>query len=176
MKQWWKPIVAGVIPALALSLAVGFAPSALAHQPVELGEADATPASGPLLVDGTVSFAVFAKVARGDRRGFRFRLKEGDMMAVQLLIEDEAPGRDLPSSRLPRVTIVDPTGKPTRMVINERTEFYEPYGGTTYWYLSRVEQEAVPGTYRVLLTGRADDAVSTVVSVGYREVPGQVRR
>lgn len=176
MKQWWKPIVAGVIPALTLSLAAGFAPSALAHEPVELGKADATPASGPLLVDGTVSFAVFAKVARGDRRGFRFRLKEGDTMAVQLLIEDEAPGRDLPSSRLPRVTVVDPAGKPTRLVINERTEFYEPYGGTTYWYLSRVEQEAVPGTYRVLLSGRADAAVSTVVSVGYREVPGQVRR
>ena len=35
---------------------------ALAHQPVQLTSADRTPASGPLLVDGTVSFAVYAAV------------------------------------------------------------------------------------------------------------------
>jgi hypothetical protein len=114
--------------ASATLLALTLAAPASAHQPVELGPSDSTPAKGPLLVDGTVSFAVYTDVRRGDRRGFRFRLEEGDRMAVQLLILDEPPSNKVRSSRLPRVTITDPQGRKTRMVINERTEFYEPYG------------------------------------------------
>lgn len=152
------------------------APPANAHQRVDLDMSAATPGSGPLLVDGTVSFAVRARVERGDRRGFRFRLAAGDQMRMQLLIEDKAPDNALPASRLPRVSVVDPQGRRTRMVINERTEFYEPYGRTTYWYLSRIEQDAVPGIYRVFVSGRADEPVDAVIAVGYREVRGEVRR
>lgn len=97
-------------------------------------------------------------------------------MRMQLLIEDKAPDNALPASRLPRVSVVDPQGRRTRMVINERTEFYEPYGRTTYWYLSRIEQDAVPGIYRVFVSGRADEPVDAVIAVGYREVRGEVRR
>ena len=158
--------------AAALSLSTG---AALAHQAVNLDDRDSTPARGPLLVDGTVSFAVNASVARGDRRGFRFDLDEGDTLAVQLLIRDEAPGNELRASKLPRVTITDPSGRKTRMIIDERTEFYEPYGGNTYFYLSRVEDEAIPGRYRVRVSGRSERAVQAVVAVGYREVPGEVR-
>jgi len=157
-------------------LAVGLAIPASAHQPVELGPADSTPAKGPLLVDGTVSFAVFTEVKRGDRRGFRFRLEEGDRMAVQLLIVDEPPSNEVRSSRLPRVTITDPMGRKTRMVINERTEFYEPYGGTNFLYLSRLESDAVPGEYRVNVSARSKREVDAVISVGYREVRGEVRQ
>ena len=148
--------------------------AALAHQPVNLDDRDTTPARGPLLVDGTVSFAVNASVARGDRRGFRFDLDQGDTLAVQLLIRDEAPGNELGASKLPRVTITDPQGRKTRMIIDERTEFYEPYGGNTYFYLSRVEEEAIPGRYRVRISGRSERAVQAVVAVGYREVRGEV--
>jgi hypothetical protein len=76
---------------------------------------------------------------------------------------------------LPRVTVTDPLGKVIRMVINERTKFYEPYGGTNYLYLSRVEKRAVVGTYKIRMTGRSSTPVETVVSVGYREVRGEVR-
>jgi hypothetical protein len=62
------------------------------------------------------------------------------------------------------------------MVINERTEFFEPYGQTTYWYLSRIEDEATPGTYRVRISGRSKQPVEAVIAVGYREVQGVVRR
>jgi hypothetical protein len=127
------------------------------------------------LVDGTVSFAVYADVKRGDRRGFRFRLKDGDTLAVQLLIVDKAPANNLSASRLPRVTLTDPQGKIARLVINERTEFYEPYGGTNYLYLSRLTDEATPGEYRVMVTGRSKADVETVIAVGYREVRGEVR-
>jgi hypothetical protein len=43
---------------LALSL-LGIMPAS-AHQPVVLLDSDTTPAAGPLLVDGTVSFAIRA--------------------------------------------------------------------------------------------------------------------
>ena len=164
----------------ALSLAVAVATTmtavpAAAHQPVELGPSDTSPARGPLLVDGTVSFAVYADVKRGDRRGFRFRLAQGDTFAIQLLIIDAPPGNQLSPSQLPRVTVTDPRGRTLRMVINERTQFYEPYGGTDYLYLSRIQREAVPGEYRVSVSGRSSTQVQTVIAVGYREVRGEVR-
>lgn len=157
-----------------VAVAVTLAPSVLAHQPVDLDRSDSSPAAGPLLVDGTVSFAVRAEVARSERRGFRFRLAEGDTMSMQLLIEDKAPDNRLSPAQLPQVTVVDPEGRRIRLAIDERTRFYEPYGQTTYWYLSRVEQQAIPGTYRVVITGRAKVPVDAVVAVGYREVPGEV--
>ena len=151
------------------------APAVNAHQGVNLNERDRTPARGPLLVDGTVSFAVRVDLSRGDRRGFRFKLDDGDTLAVQLLIVDEAPANRLRSSALPRVTVTGPSGKVTRMVIGERTEFYEPYGGTNYLYLSRIKKPAVAGTYKVRMIGRGSNSVETVVAVGYREVRGEVR-
>jgi hypothetical protein len=165
---------AGISLATALGMTIAALPAS-AHQPVELGPSDSTPARGPLLVDGTVSFAVYADVRRGDRRGFRFGLAQGDTLAMQLLIIDAPPGNRLNSSQLPRVTVTDPRGRTFRMVINERTEFYEPYGGTDFLYLSRVKQEAVPGEYRVSVSGRSSTQVRTVIAVGYREVRGEVR-
>ena len=97
-------------------------------------------------------------------------------MAVQLLILDEPPSNKERSYRLPRVTITDPQGRKTRMVINERTEFYEPYGGTNFLYLSRMESDAVPGEYRVSVSARSKREVEAVIAVGYREVRGEVRQ
>ena len=171
MMRMSRVVLAAVIAAAALVVA----PQAAAHQPVPLGPAESSPAKGPLLVDGSISFALFADIKRGDRRGFRFRLDEGDRMAVQLLILDRPPSNEIRNARLPRVTITDPRGRKTRMIINERTEFYEPYGGTDYLYLSRVESDAIPGEYRVTVSARSKRVVETVISVGYREVPGEVR-
>ena len=160
----------------AAAVLLYLAPIAHAHQGVDLTSRETTPERGPLLVDGTISFAVRTEIATGDTRGFRFRLDQGDTLAVQLLIVDEAPGNTVSPSQLPRVTITDPRGRTIRMLINERTEFYEPYGGTNYLYLSRVEREAIQGTYAVRISGRSLVPVETVIGVGYREVPGEVRR
>jgi hypothetical protein len=122
-----------------------------------------------------VSFAVYASVRKGKTRGFRFDLESGDRLAVQLLIPDQAPANRLAPSQLPRVTIIDPQGRRTTMDINERTSFYEPYSGTSYLYLSRVNEGAMDGRYRVIITGRSTTKVPVVIGVGYREVPGQVR-
>jgi hypothetical protein len=152
------------------------APPANAHQLVQLDSGDTTAKAGPLLVDGTVSFAVRADVKAGETQGFRFRLAEGDRLALQLLIYDEAPENSLAASQLPKVTVVDPRGRRTVLRIRERTEFFEPYSAQAYLYLSRVEREAVPGTYSVTVSGRSSQVVNATVAVGYREVPGEVIR
>ena len=163
-------VTAGVMAAATLT------PSpALAHQPVRLTSADRTPGSGPLLVDGTVSFAVYASVREGASRGFRVGMRQGQRLEVQLLIPDRAPANRLAASRLPLVTVIDPAGRRTTLVIDERTPFYEPYSGTSYLYLARLTQTARTGTYQVIVTGRDATKVPVVIGVGYREVPGEVR-
>lgn len=173
-RRGWAIRAAGAGALLALLVAA--AAPASAHQPVILGPEDTTPASGPLLPDGTVSYAVRADVSKGQERGFRFALKRGDRLGVQLLIFDEAPANRLSAAALPRVTLIDPKGRRTVLAINERTEFFEPYSKTTYLFLSRVERAGVPGTYRVIVQGRAAEPVDATIAVGYREVPGQVMR
>jgi len=65
-----KRLFAGIF---ALTL-LGLTPAS-AHQPVLLRDTDTTPAKGPLLVDGTVSFAVQASFAKaGQKKAFRAAL------------------------------------------------------------------------------------------------------
>lgn len=166
-----------VLSPLLLALPIfALAVPAQAHQPVELVASDSTPARGPLLPDGTVSYAVRAPVSTGDARGFRLRLKQGDRLAVQLLIVDEPPANALANASLPSVTVTDPKGRRIVLPIRERTEFFEPYSGRTYLYLSRVERAAVPGEYSVMVRGRSATPVEATIGVGYREVPGRVTR
>ena len=58
--------------AAVLALAIfGMAPAS-AHQPVDLLDSDSTPSAGPLLVDGTVSFAIRASFTKaGQKKAFR---------------------------------------------------------------------------------------------------------
>jgi hypothetical protein len=161
--------------AALLVLAVAGAQPAHAHQPVVLTAADTTPARGPLLVDGTVSFAVYANVRSGTSRGFRVGLRQGDRLEIQLLIPDQAPANRLPASQLPIVRVTAPDGTQQRLPITERTPFFEPYSGTEYLYLARLTAPASRGIYRVVVTGASPTETPVVIGVGYREVPGEVR-
>ena len=167
-----RVILSGAVIAVAVALAA----PAYAHQPVDLGSADSSPRRGPLLPDGTVSYAVRASVGAGESRGFRFRLKQGDRLAVQVHILDEPPANALTPSALPSVMVTDPRGRRISLPVRERTEFFEPYSGQTYLYLSRVDQAAVSGEYSVIVRGRSSTRVDSTIAVGYREVPGQVIR
>lgn len=163
--------------AVALAIwvaAVGVAAPASAHQSVFLESDDAAPRSGPLLLDGTVAYAVRAEVSRGQERGFRFRLQDGDRLALQLLIFDEPPASMLTPRELPQVMLIDPKGRHSTLPFTERTEFFEPYSKRQYLFLSRIERSAVPGTYRVLIRGRSASPVDATVALGYREVPGTI--
>ena len=64
--------------ALVVALVVMGSGVAVAHQPVILLKSDTTAAKGPLLVDGTVSFAVRAAFTKkGEKKAFRAQLQEG---------------------------------------------------------------------------------------------------
>ena len=149
--------------------------SAHAHQPVELLNSDTTAAKGPLLLDGTVSFAVRASFAKaGEKKAFRADLKAGDSLAIQYLIVDKKPENALKNTLLPQLVVTSPSGKSLTIKFTERTKFYEPYGKTNYLYLSRYSAAAEAGTYSFTLTARAKASVT--IAVGEREVPGEVIR
>ena len=162
---------------LALLTAFVFLSSGLAaaHQPVVLLNSDTTAAKGPLLVDGTVSFAVRAAFNKaGEKKAFRAQLKEGDALEVQYLIVDKKPENALKNSQLPSVVITGPGGFKMTMKINERTKFYEPYGGTNYFYLARYSAPAKAGIYNFLITGKAKSEIT--LAVGRQEIKGEVVR
>jgi hypothetical protein len=146
-----------------------------AHQPVALLISDTTPAKGPLLVDGTVSFAVRASFTKsGESRGFRAGFKAGDALAVQFLIVDKSPENKLKITQMPTLVIASPKGVRTTLKLNERTKFFEPYSQTKYLYLGRLNRVAEEGIYNFTLTSRAKSAVT--IAVGEREVTGEVLR
>ena len=149
--------------------------SAQAHQPVTLLDTDTTAAKGPLLLDGTVSFAIRASFAKaGQKKAFRADFKAGDPFAVQYLIVDKKPENALKTSLLPQLVVTSPSGKSLTLKFTERIKFYEPYGKTNYFYLSRYSAAAEAGTYSFTLTARAKSSVT--IAVGEREVPGEVIR
>jgi cytochrome b involved in lipid metabolism len=164
-----------LIASIALALAATMATPASAHQPVFLLPTDTTPNAGPLLVDGTVSFAIRASFTKsGQKQAFRAALKEGDVLEVQYLIIDKKPENLLKNTLLPQLVITSPLGKKFTMKITERTKFLEEYSRTMYLYLGRYTAPAEAGIYQFVATSRARAAIT--IAVGYQEIPGQVLR
>jgi hypothetical protein len=162
---------------LALVIALTFIGSgvAVAHQPVVLLNSDTTAAKGPLLVDGTVSFAVRASFAKaGEKKAFRAQFQEGDALEVQFLIMDKKPENALKMSQLPTLVVTGPGGFKTTMKLNERTKFFETYTKTTYLYLGRYSGIAKAGIYSFVLTARGKSSIT--LGVGSQEIPGEVVR
>ncbi len=165
-----RRLIIAVIAALVLSSSAAFA-----HQPVVLLDTDTTAAKGPLLVDGTVSFAIRASFTKsGQKRAFRAQFQEGDALEVQLLIIDKKPENALKSSQLPSVVITGPDGFKTTMKISERTLFFETYTRTNYFYLARYSGVAKAGIYNFVITSRAKAAIT--LGVGEKEIFGEVVR
>jgi ribosomal protein L23 len=145
-----------------------------AHIPVVLLNSDTTAASGPLLVDGTISFAVRAGFTKaGQKKAFRAGFK-ADPVEVQLLIMDKRPENRLKNSQIPSLTITSPSGKSTTLKITERTKFLETFTSTNYFYLARYSAPAEEGIYNFTVTSRTKAAVT--IGVGYQEIPGEVIR
>jgi len=160
---------------IALALAATLTAPASAHQPVFLLPTDTTPNAGPLLIDGTVSFAIRASFTKsGQKQAFRAALKEGDSLEIQYLIVDKKPENTLKNTMLPQLVVTSPSGKKLTMKLNERTKFYEPYGRTNYLYLARYSAPAEAGIYQFVATSRARAAIT--IAVGDKEIPGEVLR
>ena len=146
-----------------------------AHQPVVLLPTDITPNAGPLLVDGTISFAVRANFTKsGEKRAFRVALKDGDQLSVQYLIVDKKPENTLKNTLLPQLVITAPSGKKITISFTERTKFFEPWGRVNYLYLSRISTPAEAGIYTFVATSRAKSAIT--IAVGEKEITGEVLR
>ncbi len=161
--------------ALVITLAVLGSGVAVAHQPVVLLNSDTTAAKGPLLVDGTVSFAIRASFSKaGEKKAFRAQFKEGDALEVQYLIVDKKPESSLRVAQLPTLVVTGPGGYKTTMKLNERTKFYEPFGRTNYLYLGRFSDMAKAGIYSFVVTARGKAAIT--VAVGEKEIQGEVVR
>ena len=154
---------------LALILSGG---PVLAHYPVNLKASHNTLSKSPILLDGTISFAVYADFNKAkDKRSVRFALKEGDDLNVEYLIVDAAPTNRLKSAQLPSIAITTPSGKKIAMKINERSPFYEPYGKKNYFFLSRISQSAEAGIYSITATAKTKS--SAVIAIGRTEIRGE---
>ena len=146
---------------------------ASAHQPVNLTAANSSADKGPILVDGTISFAIRANFTKANQtQGFRASLKAGELVNFEYLIMDRAPENKLANNKLPVATITDPSGKKTVIKFTERSKFFEPYGRTNYLYLARYSQTAVDGIYKFTLQSKAKAAIT--VAVGSKETFGEV--
>ena len=160
-----------LITLLVLSFMAGT--TAQAHQPVELLATDTTAAKGPLLVDGTISFAVRAAFSKaGEKKGFRAAFAQGDGLSVEYLIVDKKPENTLRPTQLPTLVMTSPKGRSLTLKFTERTKF--PYGGVNYLYLARYKAVAEAGEYSFLLTAKRK--ASIILSVGVKEIPGEVLR
>ena len=144
-----------------------------AHQPVELGSKNTRADQGPILVDGTISFALRAEFTKANQeRGFRASLKQGELLNFEYLIIDKAPENKMALTKLPTVTITAPDGAKSIVKYTERTKFYEPYGRTNYLYLARYSTTALEGIYNLSI--KSNTKASITVSTGSKEIFGQV--
>ena len=148
---------------------------AQAHQPVVLLDSDTTAAKGPLLTDGTVSYAIRAWFTKsGQKKAFRAQFNAGDALSVQYLIVDKQPENSLRTSALPRLVITSPSGTSISINLNERVKFYEPFSKVNYLYLSRYSAVAKAGVYSFTITSKGKAEIT--VAVGDKEIPGEVLR
>lgn len=165
-----KKLLAAVLAFVVIGSGVAYA-----HQPVVLLNSDTTAAKGPLIVDGTVSYAVSASFTKaGQKKAFRAQFKSGDSLSVQYLIVNKKPESSLPAKSLPTLVITSPAGSSMTVKLNERTKFYEPFGKTNYLYLARYGAIAQSGVYSLSITSKGKANIT--VGIGDREVAGEVVR
>ena len=155
------------------AILLGLLPASIAsaHDPIILTSEQQTPADGPLLVDGTISFALYGSLdTGGDTRGFRVQFKEGDPLYISILIPDLAPENTLDDVSLPFVNVEDPNGATVKLSITQKVPFPEPFTGTNYVRLTEFRGTAIGGIYSVTVTG--DSPARFTVSVGEKEMFG----
>ena len=166
-------MITGKVLTFTLCLALMPSNSAHAHQPVSLTSVHTSASKGPILVDGTISFALRASFTKTKQeRGFRASLKAGELLNFEYLIIDRAPENKLPLNKLPTVTITAPDGSKSVVKFNERTKFYEPYGRTNYLFLARFSSTAIEGIYNFSIKSKGKASIT--VSTGSKEIFGQV--
>ena len=142
--------------------------TASAHDPIILTPEQLAPADGPLLVDGTVSFAMYGTVnGEGDTRAFRVRHAAGETFNLSALVPNLPPEQEMPVEQYPVITVVTPTGERIDLQPGEVSIFDEPFTKTSYRRYLDWSTTAVTGDYGVIVTGVSPARFT--VSTGVKE-------
>ena len=144
-----------VVSVALLGMAVlGRAGTAFAHDPIILTDTQTSPDAGPLLPDGTISFALYGTlISADDTRGLRVHFDSGDSVDITLLIPDRSPENELPDSLLPTLRIDAPDGTSRILTPIERVRFDESFSNTSYVRYLELGESAQAGEYRLTVTG-----------------------
>ena len=165
-----RKFITGVLASLIIVSTIGSG-VANAHQPLNLLDSDTSASKGPLIVDGTLSFAVTAAFTKaGQKKAFRAQFKKGEELTVQYLIIDKKPENALRKKSLPTLVITSPSGSKVTMKFTERTKFFEEYTRVNYFYLGRYNSEAEGGIYSFEITSKSRAAIT----IGVGEIEGVV--
>ena len=141
---------------------------ALAHDPLILLPEQKTPEEGPLLPNGTISFALYGSLLEGgDQRGFQFNLKPEDRLTISLLIPNLGPENELPEEKLPRLFLYRPDGSVLEGISDLYVPFDEPFSMTRYIRIFDHVEKSQGGLHQVKIVGSHPSRFTA--SIGYIE-------
>ena len=137
-----------------------------AHDPLFLLPDQETPSQGPLLPDGTISFALYGEfLTEGETRGFQANFEDGDLLQLELLIPALDPEQSLQQDQLPFIRLTTPDGSEQTLYPSIRTRFDEPFTNTSYFTLIRERGTAQGGVYNVVIVSRAPARFTTAIGI-----------
>ncbi len=137
-----------------------------AHDPLFLLPDQETPSQGPLLPDGTISFALYGEfLAEGETRGFQANFADGDVFQLELLIPALDPEQSLQQNQLPFFQLITPDGSEQTLYPSIRTRFDEPFTNTSYFTLIQEQGTAQGGVYDVMIVSRAPARFTTAIGI-----------
>ena len=140
----------------------------LAHDPLILLPEQKTPEEGPLLPNGTISFALYGSLLEGgDQRGFQFKLEPDDRLTISLLIPNLQPENELPEEKLPRLFLYRPDGSVLEGVSDIYVPFDEPFSMTRYIRIFDHVEQSIGGLHQVKIVGNHPSRFTA--SIGYIE-------
>ena len=153
---------------VVMLLLAGDVVPAAAHDPVFLSEEHTSPEVGPLLPDGTISFAMYGRLTSPSAtQGFQAGMQDGDALNLSLLIPAVLPETSFEVGSLPRVQVVRPDGTEFSLTPTVREIFHEPYTNTRYLRLGDHQEVARQGYYSFSVSGARPGRY--VVSIGILE-------
>ena len=153
---------------LIVAVVIGYSATSSAHDPVFLTDDHFAPEIGPFLPDGTISFAMYGRLAAPtSTQGFQARMQQGQSLNLSLLVPAVLPEIGFEIGLLPEVKVTRPDQTSFVLSAQFRETFHEPFTNTTYLRLADHLEEAQQGEYSLLISGRA--AGRYVVSIGTLE-------
>ena len=151
-----------------LMMILFFVSPAFAHDPLMLLPEQKTPERGPLLPDGTISFALYGSLLETeDKRAFQFRLEPDDRLDLSLLIPNLKPENQMSQETLPQLFLSRPDGSLLIGISDLYIPFDEPFSMTRYVRIFEHVEQSSGGLYQVEITGSAPARFT--VAIGFIE-------